>query len=185
MLLVSGGSKGARSINRAVLANLTRLLPQAQVVHLTGQLDWPEVEAAARSLPPELAPAYHAMPYLHEMGAALAAADLVISRAGASTLGEYPQFALPAILVPYPYAWRYQKVNASYLARQNAAVIVEDSALPEQLLPTVLGLLADETRLEGMRRAMAALARPQAADDLACLVEELAGIPPHPEDAHA
>ena len=167
------------------MAHLPQLLEATQVVHLTGQLDWPEVEAAARSLPPELAPSYHAMPYLHEMGAALAAADLVISRAGASTLGEYPQFGLPAILVPYPYAWRYQKVNADYLSRQNAAVIIENRLLGEQLLPAVLDLLGNEQRLEGMRRAMAALAHPKAANDLACLVQELAGITPHPEDAHA
>ncbi len=174
VLLVTGGSKGARSINRALLAALPGLLPLAQVVHLTGQLDWPEVEAAARELPSELAARYHPMPYLHEMGAALAAADLVVSRAGASSLGEYPLFGLPAVLVPYPYAWRYQKVNADYLVRSGAALMLEDETLPARLLATVSELLADEPRLAQMRARMAALARPQAAERIAELLKDLA-----------
>ena len=104
VLLVTGGSKGARSLNNAVLADLSALLEIAQVIHISGALDWPVVKAATQQLPKELSARYHALPYLHEMGAALAAADLVVSRAGASTLGEYPFFGLPAILVPYPHA---------------------------------------------------------------------------------
>jgi UDP-N-acetylglucosamine:LPS N-acetylglucosamine transferase len=84
---------------------------------------------------------YHAYPFLHEMGQALAAADLVVSRAGASALGEYPLFGLPAILVPYPYAWRYQKVNADYLARRGAAVRLNDEDLPARLAGEVRALL--------------------------------------------
>ena len=117
-LLVTGGSTGARSINRALMSVLPDLLLEMQVVHLTGKLDWPEVEAFRATLSAEQTVRYHAFPYLHEeMGAAFSAADLVISRAGASSLGEYPMFGLPAILVPYPYAWRYQRVNASYLSK--------------------------------------------------------------------
>jgi UDP-N-acetylglucosamine--N-acetylmuramyl-(pentapeptide) pyrophosphoryl-undecaprenol N-acetylglucosamine transferase len=176
-LLVFGGSKGARSLNRATLAALPELLPHIQVVHLTGSLDWPEVETARRGLPAS-APAarYHAHPYLHaEMGAAFAAADLAVCRAGASTLGELPAFGLPAVLVPYPYAWRYQRVNADHLAGRGAAVTLEDRDLPERLLPTVLGLIDDPARLEAMRSAMRALARPQAAGEIANLLVELAG----------
>ncbi len=123
ILLVFGGSTGARSINRALLAVLPELLKEMQIIHVSGKLDWAEVEAARGQLSglsgeqADLAQRYRAYPYLHaEMGAALAAADLALSRAGASSLGEFPQAGLPAILVPYPYAWRYQKVNASYLA---------------------------------------------------------------------
>ena len=113
VVFVFGGSKGARSINRALLAVLPGILPDAQVLHISGSLDWPEIEAASQALPAELAERYHPYPYLHEeMGAALSVADLVVSRAGASTLGEFPLFGIPAILVPYPYAWRYQRINA-------------------------------------------------------------------------
>lgn len=173
-LLVFGGSKGARSINRALLAGLDDLLGEMQVVHISGQLDWAEVEAARAGLQPEQAACYRAYPYLHEMGAALRVADLVVSRAGASSLGEFPLFGLPAILVPYPYAWRYQKVNADYLANRGAAVVLKDADLTDQLLNTVRSLMHDKGRLEAMHQAMLRLAQPHAADAIAGLLLDLA-----------
>jgi len=167
VLLVCGGSKGARSINNAVLANLFSLLEHAQVIHISGELDWPTVEARVKELTGIQATRYHASPYLHEeMGAALAAADLVLSRAGASTLGEYPLFSLPAVLVPYPYAWRYQKVNADSLVKRGAAVMLEDSKLSDQLVPTVRDLLSQPQKLASMREAMQRLSHPDAAAEI-------------------
>ena len=175
VLLVWGGSKGARSINQALSAALPNLLREIQVVHITGQLDWPDAQKVKAGLSPDAALRYHPYPYLHdEMGAALTVASLAITRAGASTLGELPLFGLPAILVPYPYAWRYQKVNADYLTSRGAAVMVEDGQLGEQLTPTVQELIHDETRLLQMRQAMLALAHPQAADMIADRLQELA-----------
>jgi UDP-N-acetylglucosamine--N-acetylmuramyl-(pentapeptide) pyrophosphoryl-undecaprenol N-acetylglucosamine transferase len=177
-LLITGGSKGARSINMAVLKHLTQLLGVAQVIHITGSLDWPAVEKAAQELPAQLKSCYHAMPYSHEMGAALAAADLVLSRAGASTLGEYPLFGLPAVLVPYPYAWRYQKVNADFLAERNAAVILQDELLNDKLLSVLTDLLLNKHKLEAMRAAAKKLSRPNAATVIASQLFELAGGQP-------
>jgi UDP-N-acetylglucosamine--N-acetylmuramyl-(pentapeptide) pyrophosphoryl-undecaprenol N-acetylglucosamine transferase len=175
-LLVWGGSKGARSINRALIAALPRLLAEMQVIHLSGQLDWPAVQATGAALTPEQAARYRSYPYLHEeMIAALSAADLVVSRAGASVLGEYPQFGLPAILAPYPYAWRYQRVNADALAQRGAAVVLEDADLGAQLLPRVQELMGNPARREIMRQAMRALAQPQAAGAIARILIELAG----------
>ncbi len=177
VLFVFGGSKGARSINRALLPALPDLLPEMQILHLSGQLDWPEVEARRAQLSPELAGRYHAYPYLHEeMGAALAAADLALSRAGASTLGEYPFFGLPAILVPYPYAWRYQHVNARYLVERGAALLVKDENLPGQLTTLVRDLLSDPLRLEKMSQAMRSIAKPAAAQKIASLLVELSDL---------
>jgi len=170
VLLVSGGSKGARSINRALIAHLNELLPEMEIIHTTGQLDWAEIETARTGLSPELAAHYHPYPYLHEMGAAYTLADLVISRAGASTLGEYPHFGLPAILVPYPYAWRYQKVNADYLAEHGAAIVIENDDLAEKLVPLVRQLMNDTEQRQQMSLAMKDFDRPTAADAIAAIL---------------
>jgi len=126
-------------------------------------------------LPAQLKSRYHAMPYLHEMGAALSAADLVLSRAGASTLGEYPLFGLPAVLVPYPYAWRYQKVNADFLAERNVAVVLQDESLNDGLLIVLKDLLLNKHKLEAMRAAATKLSHPNAAAMIASQLLELAG----------
>jgi UDP-N-acetylglucosamine--N-acetylmuramyl-(pentapeptide) pyrophosphoryl-undecaprenol N-acetylglucosamine transferase len=109
------------------------------------------------------------------MGAALASADLVVSRAGASCLGEYPLFALPAVLVPYPHAWRYQKVNADYLARRGAAIILDDHRLNDDLLVTLTVLLENPNKLKAMRAAMFELSHPRAAEKIASALIQLAG----------
>ena len=175
-LTVAGGSKGARSINNALMKILPKLLEQMQVIHLAGHLDWQQIDANAQTLSPAQARRYQAFPYLHEMGAALAAADLIVSRAGASVLGEYPLFGLPAILVPYPYAWRYQQVNASYLAERGAAVILRDEDLETDLYDRIHSLIADPARLSSMSQAMASLSTPDAAQKIAELMYEMSGV---------
>ena len=175
VLLVFGGSKGAHSINLAVLNNLRELLNKFEIIHLSGESDWQIVKQTREQLPMDLAARYHALPYLHEMGAALGAADLVVSRAGASSLGEYPLFGLPAVLVPYPHAWRYQKVNADYLTRRGAAVILEDHRLNDELLVTLNVLMQNPNKLKAMRAAMFELSHPRAAEKIASALIELAG----------
>jgi UDP-N-acetylglucosamine--N-acetylmuramyl-(pentapeptide) pyrophosphoryl-undecaprenol N-acetylglucosamine transferase len=176
-LLVFGGSKGARSINQAIIQILPQILTDTQIIHISGHLDWPGVESAKQSLNAEMQQRYHIYPYLHaEMGAALRAANLVISRAGASVLGEYPLFGLPAILVPYPHAWRYQEVNARYLEERGAAIVLADDDLSTQLLPLIRELLKDSTRRDSMRQAIQGLAKPEAAQSIAHLLYELAEV---------
>ena len=171
-LLVAGGSRGARSINRAFLGILPDVLADGvQVLHVSGPLDWPEVCQMGERLDPAARARYHAFDYLHDdMGLALAAADLVVSRAGASTLGEYPQFGLPAVLVPYPYAWRYQQRNAEYLVSRGAALSLADDTLAEALYPTVRRLLSDPATLRQMSERARALARPDGARNIARLL---------------
>ena len=169
-ILFMGGSSGARSINQAVVAILDQLLEDYQVIHLTGHLDWEPVQAATVNAGDR----YHPFPYLHEIGAALAAADLAISRAGASSLGEYPYFGLPAILVPYPHAWHYQKVNADYLVERGAAVMIRDEVLQSDLLPLIKDVMDNPANLEHMSRSMSALSQPLAAERIAVLLFEMA-----------
>jgi undecaprenyldiphospho-muramoylpentapeptide beta-N-acetylglucosaminyltransferase len=175
VLLVFGGSRGARSINEALWSCLEAVLRMSQVVHVTGELDWPRVAAVRERLEATLGRRYHPHAYLHEeMGLAFAAADLAIARAGASTLGELPLFGLPAALVPYPYAWRYQKLNADYLVSEGAAVLVPDDELGTRLLPTIQGLLSDQARLQTMGEAARKLSRPDAAQRIAAEIERAA-----------
>jgi UDP-N-acetylglucosamine--N-acetylmuramyl-(pentapeptide) pyrophosphoryl-undecaprenol N-acetylglucosamine transferase len=188
-LLVFGGSLGSRNINAALIDILPHLLSRddLQVIHVTGERDWERAQAQIRDRLPTGATRYHVFPYLHEtMGLAYAAADLALCRSGASTLGELPYFHLPAILVPYPYAWRYQKVNADYLSERGAAVIMPDEDMNTSLLETIEGLLDDPARLAEMRDHTAALARPDAADRIAGLLFELSGEPvgQHTGEAH-
>jgi undecaprenyldiphospho-muramoylpentapeptide beta-N-acetylglucosaminyltransferase len=175
VVLVFGGSRGARSINLALWSILEDLLEKAQVVHITGNLDWVRTEVAVGSISEMLRKDYHPYAYLHEeMSAALASADLVVSRAGAAILGEYPIFGLPAILVPYPHAWKYQKVNADHLIHLGAAVQIRDEELPERLYPTILELLQNPDRMQSMREAAMKIARPSAAQLIAQEIEQLA-----------
>jgi UDP-N-acetylglucosamine--N-acetylmuramyl-(pentapeptide) pyrophosphoryl-undecaprenol N-acetylglucosamine transferase len=174
-LLVTGGSLGALSINQALSAALPELLPEMQIVHLTGAHTWDQFKNVAASLPDGLRSRYQAYPYLHdEMGAAFTIADLVLSRAGASSIGEYPHFGIPAILVPYPHAWRYQKVNADYLSRKGAAITLEDEDLANKLLPQVLEIIRDHRRRTEMRQKMQSLAKEYASAEIAALVAALA-----------
>lgn len=179
VVLVAGGSKGARSINEALIANLPALLKLVQVVHVTGQGEWDAVVSATSQLTKVQRRRYRPFAYLHEqMGAALAAADIAVMRAGASILGELPLFGLPAILVPYPHAWRYQRVNAEHLAAHKAAIVIRDEDLRRQLLPSVQKLLGSTRLRRSMHTAMRSLAKPDAAHKLAGQLLELGGQRP-------
>ncbi len=170
-LFVFGGSRGAQKINRALMGCLPELLARTQIIHVSGTLTWPEVEANWQGLTDEQKQWYRPYPYLHEeMGAAYRAADLVVARAGASMLGECPAFGLPAILIPLAWAWRYQKVNADYLTERGTAVQLTDDTLADHLLPTIQRLLDDPDALARMSAAARTLDKPDGAQHLAQLI---------------
>jgi len=178
MVLIWGGSQGARSINRATWAMLAETLPHAHIVHVVGSRDWPfyakEAEADVQTLPDNLRRRYHPIAYLHsEMTLALAAADVSIARAGASTLGEFPVAKLPSILVPLPFAGVNQASNADELAQRGGALIVQDGALSTALAPTLLALLANVDEREKMENSLGEIAMPNAALRIAQLLVEI------------
>lgn len=177
VLLVFGGSKGAQSINLAIFENLESILDIAQVIHITGQSNFDQACLSAEQLTRN-SDDYHPFSYLHEeMGAAFTVSDLAVCRAGASTLGELPLFGLPAILVPYPYAWRYQKVNADYLIENRGAVLVKNEELSSKLLSTISSLLKSPETLTRMSDHMKAISTPQAAQKLADVLRQLVKEP--------
>jgi UDP-N-acetylglucosamine--N-acetylmuramyl-(pentapeptide) pyrophosphoryl-undecaprenol N-acetylglucosamine transferase len=178
VLFVVGGSTGARSINRAVLAALPRLLPRAHVIHVAGAHGIDEARMAAAALSTEQRTRYRVFEYLHEeYGPALAAADLMVGRAGASVLGELPAFGLPGVLVPGTFAGGHQRHNADWLVEVGAAVRLDDEELQQEdtLTTTILSLLDDPTRRRAMAAAARALDRPEAAARIADLLSSLAG----------
>ena len=179
VVMIFGGSQGAQTMNRALYPLLPDLLKRFQIIHLCGQNNWAENEAETKVLPADLAAAYHPFPYLHEqdLAAAFQAADLVVSRSGAAVLGEFPQFGLPAILVPYPFAWRYQYVNARYLEQHGAAIVLRNEEMKSSLCTILFDLFDHPERLHGMKAAMRSLATPQASMRLAGMLEDLAGQP--------
>lgn len=174
LVLVWGGSQGSRNINQSTWAALADVLPLAHVLHVVGTRDWPLFEAQQIHLPVELAGRYHPMAYLHgEMAPALAAADLSVARAGASTLGEFPVARLPSLLVPLESV--NQSANAGLLVKHGAAVMVADEQLPARLAGVLTDLIRDERRRRQMEDALGRLAQPDAAGRIAQEIVALGG----------
>ncbi len=172
---IFGGSTGAHRINQAVVANLAELTRLAQLVHLTGHNDEAWVNTEVARLSEEQRARVRVFGYLDEdLPQALAAADVVIARAGAATLGEFPALGLPAILVPYPYAGKHQERNAEFLVEHGAARQVDDAALGNELIPTLEQLFDAPEKLQMMSDGMRALAQPRAAENIVALLHSLA-----------
>jgi len=173
-LLAMGGSQGARSINDALtsLLKLDGLPPDWQLVHVTGEKEYDRVRAAlGASAPPGAV-----RPYLHDLSDAYAAADLVLARAGASTLGELAATGRPAILVPYPHAADdHQTANAERVARTGAAVVVNDRDLVAGRLRAILAEMTAPSCLEAMRLAAG---RERASDPVATILARVEKLAP-------
>jgi UDP-N-acetylglucosamine--N-acetylmuramyl-(pentapeptide) pyrophosphoryl-undecaprenol N-acetylglucosamine transferase len=163
-LLVFGGSRGARSINNAVLQWVGEITTSANLIWQTGALDFERLKKLVPA-----SPSLWIAPYIEDMGAAYSAADLVLCRAGASTIAELTNLGKPAVLVPYPYATGdHQRHNARALVTGGAATQVEDDELGEQaLVKNILELLRDADKLREMGAASRKLAYPDASRQLA------------------
>lgn len=171
-LLVVGGSLGAKALNEVVPAALARLSPAERplVTHQSGSAHFAALEQAYAHYGVEA----RLLPFIEDMGAALAEADLVISRAGAMTVAELAAVGVGAILVPFPHAVDdHQTANARFLVEGGAARLLPQSELtPEGLAELLRGF--DRARCREMALAARALARPEATEVLADELERLA-----------
>ena len=184
LLLIFGGSQAVRRFNEAVAAALPRLVERATIVHVTGDAGYAPALAAREALPESRRSRYRPHRFLREeMTAALAAADLVIGRAGSSTLAETCAFGLPLVVVPYPHAAGHQKANALAMVGAGAARLIEDEAFDADALVEAAALLDDGDAHARMAAAAQALGRPYAAEAVADLVLALAERRPLPDAA--
>jgi UDP-N-acetylglucosamine--N-acetylmuramyl-(pentapeptide) pyrophosphoryl-undecaprenol N-acetylglucosamine transferase len=170
VLLVTGASQGARTLNQAMIRVWPAFRadhPDWQLLHVTGPADQAETRAAYSAANCSA----QVVGFTPQMPLAIAAADLVVSRAGASTLAELTALGKPSILLPYPYHRdRHQHANAQVLVDQGAAVMLEDRLAPElneHPLRAALDRLADSTVRQGMAQAALSLGRCSAADEVA------------------
>ncbi len=162
-LLVFGGSQGARTLNVALSSMVAmRRLPAAwQVLHLSGDRDYAWMAANRKSDANENR--YLLLPYLNDMELAYAAADVAVTRAGASTIAELAVTGVPSILVPYPYASEdHQRKNAELFAHRGAAVIIADANLNADTLYWSLIDILQPDKLASMKAAAHSLAQPRA-----------------------
>lgn len=179
-LLVAGGSRGARSINNAMIEvhRYFRDSRDIQILHVTGDHEYDRVVGQLEGIDGKgrYGEGSHIIPYLHHMPEALAAADLAVYRAGAVGLAELTVRGLPAILIPYPYAAEdHQRYNAQALVMCGAAKMILDKMLTgRELLEEIVRLKNDPEALKRMARASKSKGRPQAAHDIAELALSIA-----------
>lgn len=179
VVLISGGSRGARSINRAMIEVLVHASTDdsIQYLHVTGRGEYDDVISRLKEAGVDLASLDHIRvePYLYDMPRAMAMADLAVFRAGATGLAELTARGVPAILIPYPYAAEnHQEFNARELVDAGAArMILNKDLTSDDLERLIKELLSDRERLSSMAEASRSLGRPQAAETIADMIIDL------------
>jgi len=171
-IVIMGGSQGARSINEAVAALVTRRTLPAnwQLLHVSGERDYAYMEAEERE--PTAGNRIRLVAYLDDPADAYAAADAVVARAGASTLAELAVSGIPSVLIPYPHAAdRHQQHNADVFARAGAAVVLDDARLDGDLLWWTLRDVLEPDHRAAMSAAARALAPVDAAAAIVARIE--------------
>ena len=172
VVLISGGSRGARAINTAMIDVLLNAKDNAQFLHVTGKGEYDSVDGGFNFDNPNI----KIVPYLYNMPQAIAMADVAIFRAGATGLAELTARGVPAILIPFPFAAEnHQEFNAKALVKVGAARMILNKDLNAEILSQNLNeLLENPDELKKMAAASLSLGKPQAADDIAELILQLA-----------
>ncbi|MDQ7822690.1 MAG: undecaprenyldiphospho-muramoylpentapeptide beta-N-acetylglucosaminyltransferase [Candidatus Eremiobacteraeota bacterium] len=167
-ILVTGASQGAKSINEGILKALEGWKGQEwSIIHLTGERNYEEVSSRAAELLRGAKLFYRAMGFLGAIHDAYAACDLVVCRAGATTIAEVTARGIPALIIPYPYAAEdHQVKNARWLEEQGAAFMIADDKVKEELSPLLGKLMRDPEALRSMAERSKALGKPEALDEI-------------------
>ena len=179
-VLITGGSRGARTINRVCALALTGILanPDVQVIFITGKAGYVETSLLLKDSDSSVLRNERLcfLEYTHDMPYALAAADVVIGRAGATFLAEIAMCGLPGILIPYPYASdNHQQFNAQAVVDTGAGEMILDAELTVPKLTVALNnFLCNDDYYQAKKEAMQGLARPSAMDDIMMLVQSFA-----------
>ena len=166
-ILIVGGSLGARTLNESVLSHIHQLREsQVQFIWQTGKFYSEQIRQQLQQMPS--VPNLVVTDFIADMGAAYKAADLVVSRAGASSISEFCLIGKPVILVPSPnVAEDHQTKNAMALVNKEAALFVKDADAPQQLIPLALNTVGNTTQLQSLQRNILQLALPDAAEIIA------------------
>ncbi|MEX0931997.1 MAG: undecaprenyldiphospho-muramoylpentapeptide beta-N-acetylglucosaminyltransferase [Candidatus Saccharimonadales bacterium] len=167
VLLIVGGSGGAKNLNEAVLKNLDLLTAQFQVVHATGKKDYERVQQMASYISHKEA-SYHPYDFIKNISDYYQAADIVLCRGGMNSLAEIAASRLPAIVVPAPHL-SDQVENAAYLAKRQAALVAEEATLSENL-PKLLNEVVQKSTQNRLKEEISKLAEPKAAEKLAKII---------------
>lgn len=171
-ILISGGSRGARSLNRAMIGVLKKYAndERVQFIHVTGKVGYDEVKRNLQEIFP--CKNVFVFPYVYKMPKALACADLAIFRAGAIGIAELLARHIPSLLVPYPFASEnHQEMNARMIEKAGAARVILDKDLTaEILIKHIEEFLHDETILKNMSDACEKIAKPNATRDIVDLI---------------
>lgn len=173
-ILILGGSLGARKINKAMTEGLSYLLPlknRIQIIHQTGESDYNWVSNEYKNLPFRAT----VLPFIYDMVEAYAVADLVISRAGASTIAELTAIGKASILIPYPYAaYNHQEMNARRLFSRGACELILDRELNGEVLAKKISkILTNPEIKKEMERASLAFGKPHAGEKIIEIAESL------------
>ncbi|MFH1354756.1 MAG: UDP-N-acetylglucosamine--N-acetylmuramyl-(pentapeptide) pyrophosphoryl-undecaprenol N-acetylglucosamine transferase [Candidatus Omnitrophota bacterium] len=160
-VLVIGGSQGSRMVNRIFLEALASLRDKysLQVIHITGNKDYEFMKSEYKNL--ELK--FKLFVFLKEIEYAYSISDLVVSRAGATTIAELVKFAIPAVIIPYPFAYNHQLSNARVLQEMGSAVVLDENKLNPAIFGELLeGLVSSPQRINSMRLGYSKIERPDA-----------------------
>ncbi|MDP6126348.1 MAG: glycosyltransferase [Candidatus Latescibacteria bacterium] len=164
-----GGSQGAHVINEALRTDLQRMLERAHVVHISGRIDYQSLLATHELLPEAMRTAYRLHDFIDDGFAdLLAAADIVVSRAGATSVAELSAVGTAAVLIPGTFGASHQVKTAEAMVAAGAAVVLREQDLsPNKMANAVLGLLDDPDRLTEMGSASQTRGQPKAAQNIA------------------